>query len=177
MCCWPSNGLKSNKMRAALTMLGIIIGIAVGHRHPLTVGDGGQRLRHRLHDPHSARQQHHRCRCSRTVSEMDSMMSMETAGFRRFDHAGDARFHDGGAGRRAKLCAISESAGSGKVKDGHRYANISITGVKRRLLRCQRCGVAVRTLCCTTRITLAAQIRLQWFRDFLVEKLFPGDGV
>ena len=122
-------GLRANKMRAVLTMLGIIIGIAavIGI---LTVGDG----------------------LSGSITGTMSSFGASTVSVSL--QAKESNFDDMYAmmgllspdeddlitdemvdklrerlGSEIEYVSLSESVGSGQVKDGHLYANVSITGV------------------------------------------------
>ena len=113
-------GLRSNKMRAILTMLGIIIGIAavIGI---LTVGDG---LSGAITDTMSSfgastvtitLQQKDRKAPSPTEEDLISMEMIERMQERYGHHI--------------SYISLTQSAGSGQAKDGRLYANVSISGV------------------------------------------------
>ena len=113
-------GLRSNKMRAILTMLGIIIGIAavIGI---LTVGDGLSgsitgtmssfgastitvSLRQKDQDA--------------PAPEEEDLISTEMIEELRSRHGSDISY-----------ITLSQSVGNGQVKDGRLYANVSLSGV------------------------------------------------
>ena len=124
-------GLKANKMRAILTMLGIIIGIAavIGI---LTVGDGlSSYINGTMSDLGASSVIVTLQEKSREVdtSDMMSMMAMKQPGASDLispEMIEDMQEH---FGSRLSATGLSESAGSGKAKDGRLYANVSATGV------------------------------------------------
>ena len=113
-------GLKSNKMRAVLTMLGIIIGIAavIGI---LTVGDGlsgaitGTMSSFGASTVTITLQQKDRDAPSPTEEDLISMEMIEEMQL-RYDHD-------------IAHVSLSQSVGSGQAKDGRLYANVSVSGV------------------------------------------------
>ncbi len=122
-------GLRSNKMRSLLTMLGIIIGIAavIGI---LTVGDG---LSSSITGTMSGMGA---STISISLREKESDIPMAgMMGVMSTPDDGDLiseemilemqkRYADD-----ISAISLSESAGSGRAKDGRLYANVSITGV------------------------------------------------
>ena len=124
-------GLKANKMRAVLTMLGIIIGIAavIGI---LTVGDGlSSYINGTMSDLGASSIVVTLQERTREVdtSDMMSMMSMkqpEASDLITPEMIEDMQAHFAG---RMTAVGLSESMGSGKAKDGRLYANVSTTGV------------------------------------------------
>lgn len=127
-------GLRANKMRAVLTMLGIIIGIAAVIAI-LTVGDGlSSSITGTLSDMGAS---------SITISlqerDNDNAMAMMSAmmggyGSSTIDEK-DLISEEMISKLRQKFSdeitsvSLTESAGSGQVKDGRLYANVSVTGV------------------------------------------------
>lgn len=123
-------GLKANKMRAVLTMLGIIIGIAavIGI---LTVGDGlSGYINGTMSDLGASTIIVSLQEKSREVSSDDMMSMMAMKQPEASDLITPRWFRHGGEFRRApRGDRLSQSAGSGKAKDGRLYANVSATGV------------------------------------------------
>lgn len=121
-------GLKSNKMRAVLTMLGIIIGIAavIGI---LTVGDGlsgtitGEMSSFGASSISISLQERE--------SDSDGGMSAMSAVPQSKDMISDKMIDEMRERYSDDIAAVSlsESVGSGKVKDGRLYANVNIIGV------------------------------------------------
>jgi len=122
-------GLAANKMRALLTMLGIIIGIAsvIGI---LTVGDslsgsvtgslssfGVSNIMVSLQERDSENMRERVFGTGGNVDEEDRITDNMIAALRE-------RYPDAVAG-----VSLSESAGSGKAKLGRDYANVSVTGI------------------------------------------------
>ncbi len=118
-------GLRSNKMRAVLTMLGIIIGIAavIGI---LTVGDG---LSGSITGAMSS------LGASSITVSLQQKESGSTAGRGRSPLEEDLISEKMIEGMRKRYgdqihaVSLSESAGSGQARDGRLYANLSTTGV------------------------------------------------
>ncbi|MCL2050725.1 MAG: ABC transporter permease [Lachnospiraceae bacterium] len=118
-------GLKANKMRALLTMLGIIIGIAsvigiltigsglsssvTGAMGSLGVSNITVSLQRKSNDIGNRR--------LGNITE-DDLITNEMI------EALSARYDEAIAG-----ISLSQNAGGGQAKDGHRYANISLTGI------------------------------------------------
>lgn len=117
-------GLKANKMRALLTMLGIIIGIAsvIGI---LTIGSG---LSSSVTGAMGSlgvsnitvslqRKGNDTGRRLGSISEEDLITN-------EMIEALQGRYADAIAG-----ISLSQSAGGGQAKDGHKYANVNVTGI------------------------------------------------
>ena len=125
-------GLKANKMRAVLTMLGIIIGIAavIGI---LTVGDGlSGYINSTMSDLGTSsiivtlQEKDREAVSSEDMMSMMVMKQPETTDLMTPEMI--AAMQEQFAGRLAAT-SLSESAGSGKAKDGRLYANVSAMGV------------------------------------------------
>ena len=124
-------GLKANKMRAVLTMLGIIIGIAavIGI---LTVGDGlSGYINGTMSDLGASTIIVSLQEKSREVSsdDMMSMMAMKQPESSDLITPEMVSAMEENFGARLAATGLSQSAGSGKAKDGRLYANVSATGV------------------------------------------------
>ncbi len=123
-------GLRANKMRSLLTMLGIIIGIAsvIGI---LTVGDG---LSDYITDTMSTMGA---STITVSLQERDDQFSpMSMMGFGASDIDRDDRISmdmieelQSRYAEDIKAVSLTENAGSGQAKDGRLYANVSVTGV------------------------------------------------
>ncbi len=125
-------GLRSNKTRALLTMLGVIIGIAavIGI---LTVGDGFSSY---ITDTMSTMgastigvSVHERDNRLASVNPVMSSMMMETPDEEDLISHQMISDLDEQYGSQLKAIALSHSLGSGQAQDGHLYANVSISGV------------------------------------------------
>ena len=119
-------GLKANKMRAVLTMLGIIIGIR-------TVGDGlSGYINSTMSDLGASsiivtlQEKDREAVSSEDMMSMMVMKQPETTDLMTPEMI--AAMQEQFAGRLAAT-SLSESAGSGKAKDGRLYANVSAMGV------------------------------------------------
>lgn len=123
-------GLRANKMRAVLTMLGIIIGIAavIGI---LTVGDGlsgsitgtmssfgASTVSVSLQAKESGLDSMSSSMLGFAAPEEDDLITEEMIEELRKR-----------LGAEIEYVSLAESVGSGQVKDGHLYANVSVTGV------------------------------------------------
>ena len=123
-------GLRANKMRAVLTMLGIIIGIAavIGI---LTVGDGlsgsitgtmssfgASTVSVSLQAKESGLDSMSSSMLGFAAPEEDDLITEEMIEELRKR-----------LGAEIEYVSLTESVGSGQVKDGHLYANVSVTGV------------------------------------------------
>ncbi len=123
-------GLKANKMRAILTMLGIIIGIAavIGI---LTVGDGlSSYINNTMSDLGASSiivtlQEKDR---QINTDDMMSMMVMRQPESSDLISPEMIEAMQESFGVRLAGVGLSEAAGSGKAKDGRLYANVSVTG-------------------------------------------------
>lgn len=120
-------GLRANKMRALLTMLGIIIGIG-SVIAILTVGEG---LSGTITSSMSSLgatniMVYVQTRENDMVDGMMNSVTVEDDDLITQDmlDAAKARFGDQIVG-----ISVSESVGSGRVQDGRKYANVSLTGV------------------------------------------------
>ena len=125
-------GLRANKMRAVLTMLGIIIGIAavIGI---LTVGDGlSGYINGTMSDLGASSIIVTLQEKEREAVSSDAMMSMMTM---KQPEASDLMTPEMIAamqkqfGDRIAATSLSESVGSGKARDGRLYANVTAMGV------------------------------------------------
>ncbi len=125
-------GLRSNKTRALLTMLGVIIGIAavIGI---LTVGDGFSSY---ITDTMSTMgastigvSVQERDNKLASVNPVMSSMMMETPDEENLISHQMISDLDSQYGSQLKAISLSHSLGSGQAKDGHLYANVSISGV------------------------------------------------
>lgn len=118
------NGLRSSKMRALLTMLGIIIGIS----SVIAIVTLGDALTGSLSESMSAMGAH-----NITVSLGERESSGDDQSYAKIDNEDQITeemienlleaYPD-----EMQLVSLSESVGSGKARDGHLYANVSITG-------------------------------------------------
>ena len=114
-------GLKANKMRAFLTMLGIIIGIgsviaivSIGDALTVTVEDTLAEFGVNNIDVYVTTRE---SGSSGTIAD-DDLISMDQI------QAAQEKFSD-----QISDIALMESVGSGKAQDGHKYANVRVTGV------------------------------------------------
>ena len=122
-------GLRSNKMRSLLTMLGIIIGIAavIGI---LTVGDGLSSSITGTMSGLGASTISISLRETESADPMSGMMGMvgkpddEDLISEKMIQEMQERYAEDIA-----AVSLSESVGSGRAKDGRLYANVSVTGV------------------------------------------------
>ena len=122
-------GLRSNKMRSLLTMLGIIIGIAavIGI---LTVGDGLSSSITGTMSGLGASTISISLRETESADPMSGMMGVmskpdeEDLISEEMIREMQARY-----GEDIAAVSLSESVGSGRAKDGRLYANVSVTGV------------------------------------------------
>jgi putative ABC transport system permease protein len=134
-------GLRANKMRTILTMLGIIIGIAsvigimtVGSSMTNSVttsmqGMGANNITVSLQEK-SEKSEDAMMSQWRRASGMSGGGGSSSAEPEESDYITDEMIGNLREvyGDQIESISISESAGTGKVQDGHRYANISITG-------------------------------------------------
>lgn len=122
-------GLTANKMRALLTMLGIIIGISAVISI-VTLGDalrnevsntmlnmGGNNITVMLQEKNPNYSQNMGASMAATPTEGDLITPAMLEGL-------TARY-----GQDIAALSISEAVGSGKAQDGRKYANMSVTGV------------------------------------------------
>lgn len=124
-------GLKANRMRALLTMLGIIIGIA-SVIAILTVGDGlSKTITTQMSDLGATN-----IRLSLQPKNNDNMQNSMTTTYDDDDLITDDMI----AALQAKFphdivgFALSENIGSGQAKDGRLYANVAMSGVNQQNL-------------------------------------------
>lgn len=122
-------GLRANKMRALLTMLGIIIGIGavigivtVGDALTLSVTDsmsslGSTNIMVMLQEKDSSRANGMFSSSSGTISDSDLISDDMIE--RYLEMYGD----------QVDAVSLSASGGSGRAQDGHLYANVSVSGV------------------------------------------------
>ena len=118
-------GLRANKMRALLTMLGIIIGIAavIGI---LTVGDG---LSNTITSQMSS---FGASTISISLQQKTSQLDMSDLSSMMVQPEDSNLITDemlARYGADIKAVGLTESVGSGQVKDGRLYANVSVSGV------------------------------------------------
>lgn len=122
-------GLRSNKMRSLLTMLGIIIGIAavIGI---LTVGDGLSSSITGTMSGLGASTISISLRETESADPMSGMMGM-TGKPDEEDLISEKMIQEMQERYAEDIAAVSlsESVGSGRAKDGRLYANVSVTGV------------------------------------------------
>lgn len=162
------NGLRANKMRALLTMLGIIIGIGsvigimcVGGAVTGSVTDSMSSLG--VNNVTVVVQQR--------MSEIDNMMTMEVPG------EGDLITTEMLDAMRAEVegvdnYSVSETTGSGKAKDGRKYANVSVTGTSEAYLDAN--NIELLTGRYLNEKDLQGRKYVAVVSDFLVSKMFPG---
>ena len=135
-------GLRANKMRTILTMLGIIIGIAsviaimtVGSSMTNSVTSSMQgmgannitvSLQEKSEDDEDGMMRQFSTTNGISGGRSDSAVLPEESDYITDDMISSLRevYPD-----QIQSISISESAGNGKVQDGHRYANISVTGI------------------------------------------------
>ena len=165
------NGLRANKMRALLTMLGIIIGIGsvIGI---MCVGDA---VTNTITDSMSALGANNitvMLQQKSNSADMGGMMGIN-AGPEEADlltqEMLDAMVEnvDGVLGY-----AVSESAGSGKAEEGRRYANLSVTGTNDAYSTAN--NIELLTGRYITEKDLLGRKYVAVVSDFLVGKMFPG---
>lgn len=134
-------GLRANKMRTILTMLGIIIGIAsviaimtVGSSMTNSVTSSMQgmgannitvSLQEKSEDDEDGMMRQFSTANGISGGRSDSAVLPEESDYITDDMISSLRevYPD-----QIQSISISESVGNGKVQDGHRYANISVTG-------------------------------------------------
>jgi len=165
------NGLKANKMRALLTMLGIIIGIGsvigimcVGDAVTNTITDsmsalGANNITVMLQQKTTAADMTNMMAMTASPSEEDLITSEMLDAMQ--EHV------DGVLGY-----SVSESAGSGKATDGRKYANLSVTGVNE-----SYAGANNLTLLTGRFINEKDMLSRKYVAvvsDFLVGKMFPN---
>ena len=161
------NGLRSNKMRALLTMLGIIIGIGsvigimcVGDAVTGSVTDAMSSLgvnnitvavQQRVVDLNSM---------EILTPEEDDLLTIDMLDALTEEVEGVQDY------------SIYESAGSGQAQDGHKYANVSVMGINGAYLSVNNVNLlAGRTI---TDRDMERTKYVAVVSDFLVEKMFPG---
>jgi putative ABC transport system permease protein len=122
-------GLRSNKMRAFLTMLGIIIGIgsviaivSIGNAVTASVSDtmaglGANNIEVYVTPKEAQNSTYNVTVGGNNMDESDLISADQIAAFQQ-------KYSDEIAG-----ISYQESLGSGKAKDGRRYANVSVYGV------------------------------------------------
>ena len=161
------NGLRSNKMRALLTMLGIIIGIGsvigimcVGDAVTGSVTDAMSSLgvnnitvavQQRVVDLNSM---------EILTPEEDDLLTIDMLDALTEEVEGVQDY------------SIYESAGSGQAQDGHKYANVSVMGINGAYLSVNNVNLLTgRTI---TDRDMEGTKYVAVVSDFLVGKMFPG---
>ncbi len=161
------NGLRSNKMRALLTMLGIIIGIGsvigimcVGDAVTGSVTDAMSSLgvnnitvavQQRLIDVETM---------EILTPEEDDLLTIDMLDALTEEVEGVQDY------------SVYESAGSGQAQDGHKYANVSVMGINGAYLSVNNVNLLTgRTI---TDRDMEGTKYVAVVSDFLVEKMFPG---
>ena len=161
------NGLRSNKMRALLTMLGIIIGIGsvigimcVGDAVTGSVTDAMSSLgvnnitvavQQRVVDLNSM---------EILTPEEDDLLTIDMLDALTEEVEGVQDY------------SVYESAGSGQAQDGHKYANVSVMGINGAYLSVNNVNLLTgRTI---TDRDMEGTKYVAVVSDFLVEKMFPG---
>ena len=161
------NGLRANKMRALLTMLGIIIGIGsvigimcVGDAVTGSVTDAMSALgvnnitvavQQRVIDVNTMEM---------LVPEESDLITTEMLDAMKEEVEGVIDY------------SVSENTGSGQAKDGHKYANVSVTGINGPYLDVN--NVELLTGRTINERDLQGRKNVAVVSDFLVGKMFPG---
>lgn len=174
--------LKANKMRALLTMLGIIIGIAsviaimtVGTSMTSSVTDsmnsmGANNITVGVQQKTEEEEQ------EQTEDGMgfDIMMEMKTP--EEEDYMTKEMLEEYCSEYASSISAISasENAGTGKIQDGSRYANISVTGVSMGYFLANDTDILQGRLFSEREMDQGRQVAL--ISDKAVNNLFGGDG-
>lgn len=161
------NGLKANKMRALLTMLGIIIGIGsvigimcVGDAVTNSVTDSMASLGANNITVMLRQKSSDFADMMSTSPEEEDLLTQEML---------DAMLEnvDGVQGY-----SVSESAGSGKAEFGKRYANLSATGVNATYAEANNLDLLTGRFINDKDVLGSKYVAI--VSDFLVEKMFPG---
>ena len=164
------SGLRSNKMRALLTMLGIIIGIGsviaivtVGNSLTSTVSDslvslGGNNLQVGV----SQRPDENGNYPNSAIYYEDDLLNDEKLEAMR------QRFS-----RQIKALVISNYGQDGKAQDGRRYANVNFTGVNADFFAAEKAEMAAGRALRAEDVEGARKVAV--VSDLLVNNLFGGD--
>ncbi|WP_417025073.1 ABC transporter permease [Candidatus Allofournierella excrementavium] len=164
-------GLRSNKMRALLTMLGIIIGIGsviaivtVGNSLTSSVSEslvamGGNNLQLSV-DPRPDENGDYPSSYGYMESDLLSDEMLQ---------AYQERF-----ARQIKAVVLTESGGAGRIQQGANTAKVNITGVNQGYFDAGKCELAAGRALNETDQEGARQVAL--VSDLLVENLFGGDA-
>lgn len=161
-------GLRANKMRSLLTMLGIIIGIA-SVIAILTVGDG---VTSTITDSMGTLGA---TNISVSLQQRDSTATRTNTAMRAEDYITDEMIESYKERYASSLAGVSltESVGSGQAQDGRLYANVSVSGVNgdyflvNNVTLLQGRAISDRDLTGSRNVAMVS--------DKLVSKMFRGD--